>query len=54
MSSTRQYELVYIALPDSTEEVLADLHQSPTTSSIASCSAARTPPRSSAARPRAV
>jgi small subunit ribosomal protein S6 len=27
MSSTRQYELVYIALPDSTEEVLADLHQ---------------------------
>lgn len=27
MSTTRQYELVYIALPDSTEEVLADLHQ---------------------------
>ena len=27
MSNTRQYELVYIALPDSTEEVLADLHQ---------------------------
>ena len=25
--STRQYELVYIALPDSTDEVLADLHQ---------------------------
>ncbi len=27
MSTTRQYELVYIALPDSTEEALADLHQ---------------------------
>ena len=27
MSTNRQYELVYIALPDSTEEVLADLHQ---------------------------
>jgi small subunit ribosomal protein S6 len=27
MSKTRQYELVYIALPDSTEETLADLHQ---------------------------
>jgi len=27
MSNTRQYELVYIALPDSTDEVLADLHQ---------------------------
>jgi small subunit ribosomal protein S6 len=27
MSNTRQYELVYIALPDSSEEVLADLHQ---------------------------
>jgi small subunit ribosomal protein S6 len=27
MSSHRQYELVYIALPDSTEEALADLHQ---------------------------
>jgi small subunit ribosomal protein S6 len=27
MSNARQYELVYIALPDSTEEVLADLHQ---------------------------
>ncbi len=27
MSTNRQYELVYIALPDSTEEALADLHQ---------------------------
>ena len=27
MSNVRQYELVYIALPDSTEEALADLHQ---------------------------
>jgi small subunit ribosomal protein S6 len=27
VSTTRQYELVYIALPDSSEEVLADLHQ---------------------------
>jgi small subunit ribosomal protein S6 len=27
LSTTRQYELVYIALPDSTEEALADLHQ---------------------------
>lgn len=27
MSTARQYELVYIALPDSTEEALADLHQ---------------------------
>ena len=27
MSSERQYELVYIALPDSSEEVMADLHQ---------------------------
>ena len=27
MSNVRQYELVYIALPDSSEEVLADLHQ---------------------------
>jgi small subunit ribosomal protein S6 len=27
MSTVRQYELVYIALPDSTDEVLADLHQ---------------------------
>ena len=27
MSNTRQYELVYIALPDSSEDVLADLHQ---------------------------
>jgi small subunit ribosomal protein S6 len=27
MSTVRQYELVYIALPDSTEETLADLHQ---------------------------
>ena len=27
MSTTRQYELVYIALPDSTEEAMADLHQ---------------------------
>jgi small subunit ribosomal protein S6 len=26
MSTNRQYELVYIALPDSTEEALADLH----------------------------
>jgi small subunit ribosomal protein S6 len=26
VSNTRQYELVYIALPDSTEEALADLH----------------------------
>jgi small subunit ribosomal protein S6 len=27
MSTNRQYELVYIALPDSTEEQLAELHQ---------------------------
>ena len=27
MSTTRQYELVYIASPDATEEALADLHQ---------------------------
>lgn len=27
MSTTRQYELVYIALPDSTDDALADLHQ---------------------------
>jgi small subunit ribosomal protein S6 len=27
MSNVRQYELVYIAPPDTTEEVLADLHQ---------------------------
>ena len=27
MKSVRQYELVYIALPDSTEETLNDLHQ---------------------------
>jgi small subunit ribosomal protein S6 len=27
MSMHRQYELVYIAMPDSTEEQLADLHQ---------------------------
>jgi len=27
MSNVRLYELVYIALPDSTEEALADLHQ---------------------------
>ena len=27
MSTHRQYELVYIAVPDSSEEVLADLHQ---------------------------
>jgi small subunit ribosomal protein S6 len=27
MSILRQYELVYIALPDTTDEVLADLHQ---------------------------
>jgi small subunit ribosomal protein S6 len=27
MSTVRQYELVYIAQPDSTEEALADLHQ---------------------------
>jgi small subunit ribosomal protein S6 len=27
MSTHRQYELVYIAMPDSTEEQLADLHQ---------------------------
>jgi small subunit ribosomal protein S6 len=27
MSTTRQYELVYIALPDSTEEQLAELHK---------------------------
>ena len=27
MSTTRQYELVYITPPDTTEEALADLHQ---------------------------
>jgi small subunit ribosomal protein S6 len=27
MSTNRQYELVYIALPDSTDEALAELHQ---------------------------